>query len=172
MPLIFVGGEEWETPPEDEMPRKNVLIARIACEALIVFIILALAFGCGPRGRYNIPYSPNPNVNEPAKVIERVIKQQPASYTYVPFNVVVNDDCIEMKTSEPGGWFKAPGDSTNTICFRNVGKITLNSQGIWYADILDKGGAWIYYVWSYDESELKFFIDAMYVMMDRLPKAQ
>jgi hypothetical protein len=116
-----------------------------------------------------IPYEPKANVSEPNKVIERVIKQQPSSYTTVPYEVSAKSDCIVMTMTEPGGWFvfgQSPGTLVNTICYRNIGKVTLNKTDIFYVEVYDRAGNWLCYVYSFDESDAKLFIDALHTMMD------
>jgi hypothetical protein len=115
-----------------------------------------------------IPYEPTANVSEPNKVIERVIKQQPSSYNTVPYDVAANSDCIVMRMTEQGGWgpFQAnPGNYVNSICYRNIGKVTLNKTDIFYVEVYDRAGNWLCYVYSFDESEAKLFIDALHTMM-------
>jgi hypothetical protein len=119
------------------------------------------------RTRTDVPYVPNPNVSEPTKIIERVIKHQSPVYITVPYEVSAKSDCIEMRITEPGGWFRGPGDIANTICYRNIGKIVLNKGDIWYIEIIDRLGNWMCYVYSFDESEAKLFIDAMYTMIGK-----
>jgi hypothetical protein len=131
---------------------------------LVVACCLALS-ACARNRTDVVSYVPNPNVNEPAKVIERVIKHQPPAYINVPYEISAKSDCIEMRTSEPGGWFRSPGDVVNTICYRNIGKIVLSKYEIWCVEITDRLGYWMYYVWSIDESEAKLFIDALHTMM-------
>lgn len=118
-----------------------------------------------------VPYVPNPNVSEPENVIERVIKSQPSSYAgTVPYVVSVRNDHIELQISEPGGGLihgGSPGEVRYAIYYKNIGKIVLNKTDIWYAEILDRSGYWMYYVWSFDENEAKLFIDAMYTVMGR-----
>jgi hypothetical protein len=131
---------------------------------LIVACCFALS-ACARNRTDVVSYVPNQNVSEPAKVIERVIKHQSPVYITVPYEVSARSDCIEMRMTEPGGWFRSPGDIANTICYRNVGKIVLHKGDIWYIEIIDRLGNWMYYVYSFDESEAKLFIDAMYTMM-------
>jgi hypothetical protein len=58
-----------------------------------------------------------------------------------------------------------PVDVSSVICYRNIGKIALNKTDIWYAEVSDRLGNWMCYVYSFDEKEVKLFIDAMYTMM-------
>lgn len=136
---------------------------------LLMIASIIVLTACGRN--YNVAYTPNPPVNDPGKVIERVIRQQPPNYTHVPYDVIVKSDCIEFKSTEYSGlvFKRYPGEIVTTICFNNIGKVILNKADIWYAEILDRQHAWIYYVWSYDETEAKVFIDAMYTMMQRRP---
>jgi hypothetical protein len=73
------------------------------------------------------------------KVIERVIKHQPPYYNTVPHEVSVKSDCIELRK-----W-----DVTNTIYYRNIGNVVLNKTDIWYAEINDRLGHWMCYVYSF-----------------------
>jgi hypothetical protein len=139
---------------------------------LIVACCLALS-ACA-RTRTDVPYVPNPNVIDPAKVIERVITHQPSAYLTVPYKVSANSDCIRMWMTEErrtgsvvGQVFgqSIPVDVASTICYRNIGKIVLNKTDIWYAEIYDRLGNWMCYVYSFDESEAKLFIDALHAMM-------
>jgi hypothetical protein len=132
---------------------------------IIVGCFLALS-ACA-RNR-SVPYVPNPNVSEPSKIIERAIKYQPSAYNTVPYEVSAKSDCIELRTTEQGGgWVTggSPGVVASTICYRNIGKIVLNYNNIWYVEVSDRLGNWMCYVYSFDESEAKLFIDAMYTMM-------
>ena len=131
---------------------------------LVVACCLAL-LACA-RTRTDVPYVPNPNVSEPTKIIERVIKHQPPAYNTIPYEVSAKSDCIEM-TESGGGWafVGIPRDVASKICYRNIGKIVLNKTEIWYVEIYDRLGNWMCYVYSFDESEAKLFIDAMYTMM-------
>jgi hypothetical protein len=132
----------------------------------LIFACCLALFSCA-RNRA-VPYVPNPNVTEPAKVIERVIKSQPASYAgAVPYAVSAKNDCIEMQMTEPGGWLRSSGDAINMIYYKNIGRLVLNKTDIWYIEILDRSGYWMYYVWSFDENEAKLFIDAIYTVMGK-----
>ena len=159
-----------KTPPvipsspkvKDIVPMKKWLI--VAC---------CLALSACARNRA-IPYVPNPNVSEPAKIIERVIKYQPPAYNTVPYRVSAENDCIlmwmaeERKYGSIGGQIfgsSIPVDVSSVICYRNIGKIALNKTDIWYAEVSDRLGNWMCYVYSFDEKEVKLFIDAMYTMM-------
>ena len=131
----------------------------------VVAICLALS-ACARN--HMVSYVPNPNVIEPTKVIEQIIRTQPPAYARpVPYAVSVKNDYIELQVTEPGGWFGGPGNVTNTIYYKNIGKVILNKYDIWCVEILDRAGNWMYYVWSFDESEAKLFIDALYTMMGR-----
>jgi hypothetical protein len=108
------------------------------------------------------------NIHHAPGDIERVIKQQPSSYNTVPYDVAANSDCIVMRMTEQGGWgpFQAnPGNYVNSICYRNIGKVTLNKTDIFYVEVYDRAGNWLCYVYSFDESEAKLFIDALHTMM-------
>ncbi|RPI70680.1 MAG: hypothetical protein EHM38_05325 [Geobacteraceae bacterium] len=133
----------------------------------LIIVACCLVLSACARNRENVPYVPNPNINEPTKIIERVIKHQPAVYITVPYEVSAKSDCIEMRITEPGSRRKSPGDVANTICYQNIGRIVLNKGDIWYVEIIDRLGNWMYYVYSFDESEAKLFIDAMYTMMGK-----
>jgi hypothetical protein len=133
-------------------------------------IAFCLALSACARNRSDVSYVPNSNVSEPAKVIERVIRHQPPAYTTVPHEVVVKSDCIEFRTTyQPGLWVlkNTPGELTNSICYKNIGKVVLYKNDIWYVEILDRSGYWMYYVYSFDESEAKLFIDALYSVMGK-----
>jgi hypothetical protein len=134
---------------------------------LIVACCFALS-ACARNRTDVVSYVPNQNVSEPAKVIERVIKHQSPVYITVPYEVSAKSDCIELRTTEQGGgWVTggSPGVVASTICYRNIGKIVLNYNNIWYVEVSDRLGNWMCYVYSFDESEAKLFIDAMYTMM-------
>ena len=129
-----------------------------------------LALSACAHNRTDVPYFPNPNVSEPAKVIERVIKSQPPAWADpVPYEVIVKSDCIELRTTERGGFLSrgTPGEVRSAICYQNIGKVVLNYTNIWYVEILDRSGMGMYNVFSFDESEAKLFIDALYTVMER-----
>jgi hypothetical protein len=130
-----------------------------------LIVVCCLALSACARNRA-VPYIPSPNVSEPAKVIERVLKSQPPAHAFdVPFEVIVNSDCIELRTTYPG----TPGENRSAICYINIGKVILNKTQLWYVEILDRSGYYIYNVYSFDESEAKLFIDALYTVMGKQP---
>jgi hypothetical protein len=129
-----------------------------------------LALSACAHNRTDVPYFPNPNVSEPAKVIERVIRSQPPAWAGpVPYEVIVKSDCIELRTTERGGFLSrgSPGEVRSAICYQNIGKVVLNKTDIWFIEIKDRLGYWMCYVYSFDESEAKLFIDAMYTMIGK-----
>ena len=129
---------------------------------LIAACCLAL-FACNSAVRY----VPNPNVSDPAKVIERIMISQPPHYAgAVPYKVSVKSDSIEMWMTEPGGGGKL-GESLGVIYYKNIGKVVLNHTDIWYVEILNPSGIWMYNVFSSDENEAKQFIDALYTVMEK-----
>jgi hypothetical protein len=129
----------------------------------IVFVCCVALFACNSAVRY----VPNPNVTDPAKVIERIMISQPPHYAgAVPYKVSVKSDSIEMWMSEPGGGGKS-GGSPGEIYYKNIGKVVLNHTDIWYVEILDHSGIWMYNVFSFEESEAKQFIDALYTVMGK-----
>jgi hypothetical protein len=139
-----------------------------------IIVACCLALSACARNRTEVPYVPyvpNPNVSEPAKVIERVIRSQPPAWADpVPYEVIVKSDCIELRTTERGRgilFWKSPGEVRSAICYQNIGKIVLNKTDIWYVEITDRLGNWMCYVYSFDESEAKLFIDALYTMMEK-----
>lgn len=136
-----------------------------------ILLIVLSCFFVACRTISTVPYAANPNIAEPEKIIEWCIKSQPPAWAYPPpFEVTVNKDCIEIRTTDPGGgWFfgGAPGELRTAIYFKNVGKLTLYNDRIWYVEILDRAGYWMYYVYSLDESSAKHFMDAMHTMMAR-----
>ena len=109
-----------------------------------------------------VPYVPNPNVSDPAKVVERIMISQPPDFAgAVPSKVSVKSDSIEMWMPEAGG-----GGSPGEIYYKDIGKVVLNYTNIWYVAILDRSGIGMYNVFSFDESEAKLFIDALYTVME------
>ena len=143
------------------------------------WIIVACCFAFSACALFRaVPYVPTPNVNEPAKVIERVLKSQPPAYAdEVPFEVSVKSDCIELRTTEQGLFGGSPGEVRSAIYYKNIGKVVLNKDNtwkvvlnktdIWYVEILDRSGMGMYNVFSFDESEAKLFIDALFTVMER-----
>jgi hypothetical protein len=129
----------------------------------IMFACCLALFACSSAVRY----VPNPNVSDPAKVIERIMISQPPQYAGdVPYKVSVKSDSIEMWMTESGGEGKS-GGGLGEIYYKNIGKVVLNHTDIWYVEILDRSGIWMYDVFSFDESEAKQFIDALYTVMGR-----
>jgi hypothetical protein len=129
----------------------------------IMFGCCLALFACNSAVRY----VPNPNVSDPAKVIERIMISQPPHYAgAVPSIVSVKSDSIEMWMTEPGGGKKF-GGNPGEIYYKNIGKVVLNHTDIWYVEILDRSGIWMYNVFSFDESEAKLFIDALYTVMGK-----
>ena len=143
------------------------------------WIIVACCFALSACAFFRaVPYAPIPNVSEPAKVIERVLKSQPPAYAdEVPFEVSVKSDCIELRTTDPGRFGGSPGEVRSAIYYKNIGKVVLNKDDIWkavlnktdiwYVEIFDRSGNWMYDVWTFDESEAKLFIDALYTVMPK-----
>jgi hypothetical protein len=129
----------------------------------IMFVCCLALFACNSAVRY----VPTPNVSDPAKVIERIMISQPPQYAGdVPNRVSVKSDSIEMWMTESGGEGKS-GGGPGVIYYKNIGKVVLNHTDIWYVAILDRSGIWMYNVFSFDESEAKQFIDALYTVMGR-----
>jgi hypothetical protein len=71
-----------------------------------------------------------------------------------------------MWMTEPGGGGKF-GGSPGEIYYKKIGKVVLNYTDIWYVAILDRSGIGMYNVFSFDESEAKLFIDALYTVMEK-----
>ena len=89
-----------------------------------------------------VPYVPNPNVNDPAKVIERImISQLPDFAGAVPYKASVKNDSIEMWMTGPGS-----GGSPGGNYYRGIGKVVLNYTNYWYVAILDRPGIGMYKV--------------------------
>jgi hypothetical protein len=131
----------------------------------IMFVCCLALFACALNSA--VPYVPNPNVSDPAKVIERIMISQPPDYAgAVPFKVSVKSDSLEMWMTEPGGGEKF-GESHGVIYYKNIGKVVLNHADIWYVEILNPSGIWIYNVFSFDENEAKQFVDALYTVMEK-----
>jgi hypothetical protein len=131
----------------------------------IMFVCCLALFACALNSA--VPYVPNPNVSDPAKVIERIMISQPPQYAGdVPYKVSVKSDSIEMWMTESGDEGKSGGGS-GEIYYKNIGKVVLNHTDIWYVEILDRSGIWMYNVFSFEESEAKQFIDALYTVMGR-----
>jgi hypothetical protein len=140
--------------------RHNLLLILLA-----VCIPLYLA-ACARN--YTVAYTPRSVPEEPAKIIERVLRQQPPAYAYVPFDLNVGSDCIQFKTVEWTGLGinRRPNELVTTLCYNNIGRITLNKADHWYVDIYERGGIWMYQVWSYNEKEAKLFIDALFAIVN------
>jgi hypothetical protein len=131
----------------------------------LMFLSCIALFACALNSA--IPYVPHPNVSDPAKVIERIMISQPPDFAgAVPSKVSVESDSIKMWMAEPGGGGKS-GGSPGEIYYQNIGKVVLNYTNIWYVEILDRSGMGMYNVFSFDESEAKLFIDALYTVMER-----
>jgi hypothetical protein len=131
----------------------------------LMFVCCLALFACALNSA--IPYVPHPNVSDPAKVIERIMISQPPDFAgAVPFKVSVESDSIKMWMTEPGGG-KGGGGSPGEIYYQNIGKVVLNYTNIWYVEIMDRSGIDLYNVFSFDESEAKLFIDALYTVMER-----
>jgi hypothetical protein len=135
---------------------------------VILFAICISLYLSACARNYTVPYTPRSVPEEPAKIIERVLRQQPPAYSYVPFDINVGRDCIQFKTVEWTGMGanRRPNDLVTTLCYNNIGRITLNRGDCWYVDVYERGGAWMYQVWSYNEKEAKLFIDALYAIVN------
>jgi hypothetical protein len=130
----------------------------------IMFVCCLALFACNSAVRY----VPNPNVSDPAKVIERIMISQPPQYAGdVPYKVSVKSDSIEMWMTEKSEGEGKSGGGPGEIYYKNIGKVVLNHTDIWYVEILDRSGIWMYNVFSFEESEAKQFIDALYTVMGR-----
>jgi hypothetical protein len=130
----------------------------------IIFVCCLALFSCFLNR--TVPYVPSLIV-DPEKIIERVLTSQPPEYAGdVPYKVSVKSDSIEMWMSESEGGGKSEG-STGAIYYKNISKIVLNHTDIWYVEILDHSGIWMYNVFSYKENEAKQFIDALYTVMGK-----
>jgi hypothetical protein len=131
----------------------------------IMFVCCLALFACALNSAF--PYVPNPNVSDPAKVVQRIMISQPPDYAgAVPFKVSVKSDSLEMWMTEPGGGGKF-GESHGVIYYKNIGKVVLNHTDIWYVEIFDHSGIWMYNGFSFEESEAKQFIDALYTVMGK-----
>ena len=83
-------------------------------------------------------------------------------------------DCFEMivaerRSSTPIPLPVGPSYTANVskvICYKNIGKVILHSSEVWYVDIYDRLGYWMYSVYSFDEVDAKRFIDALYTMIE------
>lgn len=126
----------------------------------MIFAYCSALFACALNSA--VPYTPNPNVSDPAKVIERIMISQPPDYAgAVPSKVSVKSDSIEMWMTGPGS-----GGSPGEIYYREIGKVVLNYTNIWFVAIIDRSGIGMYNVFSFDESQAKLFIDALYTVME------
>jgi|WetSurMetagenome_2_1015567.scaffolds.fasta_scaffold139797_3 hypothetical protein len=135
---------------------------------LMVVAVSLMSWSCAAR--YEIKYTPNPNVHEPEKVVERYLKTQPSNYTSPPYYVAFTDDCVMMGMTDPKGWSVfggSSGDVQTSLCYKNIGWLTLNKSGIWYVTVYDRQGYWVHYLWSSDIESAQRFIDAMYTLMKR-----
>lgn len=139
---------------------------------LSVLICVAL-FGCGHSDI--ITYQPNPNDNNAATTIQQIIKSQPPAYATIPYEVSAKSDCLELLIIEERSFSPIPLPSPlgskytanvfKVICYENIGQVLLNKSKIWYVEIYDRLGYWVYTVYCYDEIEAKRFIDALYTMI-------
>lgn len=126
------------------------------------------------------PYTPNPiNVTDPISVIRNTIQQQPPAYAYTPAYLEVDDQCIKLFMESystnllpiiggGGGIIVGPGStnlSPELVCYRNIGRIGLfhiEMKNLWRVEIDDKGGNYMYWVYTYERSDAERFIDAIY----------
>lgn len=116
-----------------------------------------------------VRYQPNLNHNQPQSTIERVLREQPPSWGDVPYQISVKDDRIEMRIFKEGGPLPVvnPGSEVSMIIYyKNVGTMVLHKHrsGVWYVEIYDSLGYWLYSVNCYNEDDAKGFIDALYTV--------
>jgi hypothetical protein len=130
---------------------------------MLILLFCIFLFSCGRL--YIIPYQPNTNIINPTKTIERIIRSQPPAWTTVPYEISVTKDCIQMGLAEKSRKSKRVDDISITICYENIGKVNLYKTDIYYVEIYDRMNNWMYTVYSFEESNAKNFIDALYTMM-------
>jgi hypothetical protein len=128
---------------------------------LLLFCIVL--FSCGSL--YIIPYQPNTNAIDSIQTIERIIRSQPPAWTTVPYELSVTKDCIQMRFLEKHRKPQRVDDTSITICYKNIGKVNLYKTDIYYVEIYDRMNNWMYTIYSFEESDAKIFIDALYTMM-------
>ena len=122
-----------------------------------LFLILLLG-GCS---KYKlVEYNPaNTTHQNSAAVIKEVIESQPQALAYLPSIIEVSDTYIKLFEGE----IKSP-TLMASIFFKNVKELKLfrsRDSSVWYVEIYDKQGYYMYRIYSYFEKDAKRFVDAM-----------
>lgn len=138
-------------------------------------LLLALAGACSRHVNYEQPYQPaRSNGYDSISVIKSAIELQPPTYAAVPKRVDVNKECIKMVMAEsrwrpPFAWV-APitfdTDAETIIRFEHIGSAKLFKSDVWWVELRDPAGNYIYAIYSFREDRAKQVIDALTVMMD------
>ncbi|SPD73395.1 exported hypothetical protein [uncultured Desulfobacterium sp.] len=68
---------------------------------------------------------------------------------------------------------KTPAMNTTTayyaekyLYYQNIGKVEMFKKNYYWVEIYDKGAQLLFWVYSYDEKDIKEFLDALYSMMN------
>lgn len=146
----------------------------------ILFLTFMVFTSCRAGTITRTSYAAQPiNLKNPISIIKDTIQQQPTAYAYMPAYIEVDDQCIKlfMESYKPtlmpiiggsGGVVVAPGSSNvlpEFVCYKNIGSIGLyhlEKDNVWRVEIDDKGGNYLYWVYTYERFDAERFIDAMY----------
>ena len=121
-----------------------------------------------------VPYQPKFKDKNPAETIKQIIRSQPPAYIAIPYKISVQSDCLEMMVTEERSSSPVPlplapsytATVSKVICYKNIGEVILHESNVWYVEIYDRLGNWMYTVYCYNEIDAKRFIDALYTMKE------
>lgn len=140
---------------------------RIKLIIALLFIAI-LVFGCMAR---QIDYIPNPaSINDPKTIMYRVLEEQPGGHA--PLEIDVKNDKFRVLASvrlHSTPFSLGSVQKAFVIYYDNIGSVELYRVKDYYNIlILDKSGARIYRVVTYDLDKAKSFIDALQALINRL----
>ncbi|MFH1759863.1 MAG: hypothetical protein ABIA63_02055 [bacterium] len=151
---------------------------RLIKKPLIIFASLTL-ISCSAF-RNSIPYKPiKANISDPISLIKQTIERQSPAYNPIQW-AEVTDQYIKVSQLEAG---YGPNDRAyyevvRTVYYELIGdvKIFNNFTGdmvwYWWAELYDKSGAFMLYVYPLEENQTKRFVDALYIMMEKTSAPQ
>jgi len=114
------------------------------------------------------------NDYDPVPIIKSAIELQPPTYVDLPTKVEVTNKYIKLIYLEsafkfPVSVFARREDQIETetvILYEHIGSLKLFRKDVWWVEIADPAGNYIYSIYTFNEDRAKRLIDALTVLMD------
>ena len=116
----------------------------------------------------HVQYQPSKeNIFDPISIIKNTFDRQPEAYNPTQIIELTNE---YIKVAEQGSFIILPYQAIKIVFFDNMEKPRISKdliRDIWWVEIYDKSGTFLFYVYATEENRIKRFVDALHIMMER-----